>query len=140
MIGWVAGFALVAVIAGCASAPPRAVRSEFEDIPVPKGLTLDQGRTTIIESPNVKAARLIYKGLIEPVGLATAFRTTLEANGWRFISTTTFSPQGTSQVYEKSGDTLTVQITDGFWYTWVELTVTKVVSRPTATPPGSPAR
>ena len=136
--------ALVAVIAGCASAPPRAVRSEFEDIPVPKGLTLDDSKTTIIESPNVKAARLIYKSDREPVSLAAAFRTTLEANGWRFISTTTFSPQGTTQVYEKSGDTLTVQITEGifgkFGYTWVELTATKVVSRPTAAPSGSPSR
>jgi len=126
---------LIVVLAGCASAP-RAVRSEFEDIPVPKGLTLDQGKTTIIESPSVKAARLIYKGRVEPASLAIAFRTTLEANGWRFISTTTFSPQGTSQVYEKAGDTLTVQISEGFWYTWVELTATKVVSRPA----GSPAR
>ena len=132
--------ALVAVIAGCASAPPRAVRSEFEDIPVPKGLTLDEGKTTIIESPNVKAARLIYKGRIESASLATAFRTTLEANGWRFVSTATFSPQGTTQVYEKSGDTLTVQITEGIWYTRVELTATKVVSRPTAAPSGSPSR
>ncbi len=137
LIGWMGSLALVAVIAGCASAPPRAVRGEFEDIPVPKGLTLDERKTTIIESPNVKAARLVYKGRIEPASLATAFRTTLEANGWRFISITTFSPQGTSQVYEKSGDTLTVQITEGvFWYTWVELTATKVVSRPTGTAPG----
>ena len=140
LIGWMVSLALVAVIAGCASAPPRAVRSEFEDIPVPKGLTLDEGKTTIIESSNVKAARLIYKGRIESASLATAFRTTLEANGWRFVSTTTFSPQGTTQVYEKSGDTLTVQITEGLWYTRVELTAIKVVSRPTAAPSGSPSR
>ena len=139
-LGWLISLALVAVIAGCASAPPRAARSEFEDIPVPKGLTLDDSKTTIIESPNVKAARLVYKSDREPVSLAAAFRTTLEANGWRFISTTTFSPQGTTQVYEKSGDTLTVQITEVLWYTRVELTATKVVSRPTAAPSGSPSR
>lgn len=129
--GWVVGVALVTMVAGCASAP-RPVRSEFEDIPVPKGLSLDAGKTTIIESPSVKAARLVYKGRVEPVSLATAFRTTLEANGWRFISTTTFSSQGTTQVYEKAGDSLTVQISEGVWYTWVELIATKVVSRPTA--------
>lgn len=128
--GWVVGVALVTMVAGCASAP-RPVRSEFEDIPVPKGLTLDSGKTTIIESPSVKAARLVYKGRVEPVSLATAFRTTLEANGWRFISTTTFSAQGTTQVYEKAGDSLTVQISEGLWYTRVELTATKLVSRPT---------
>jgi hypothetical protein len=123
------------VVAGCASAPARPVRSEFEDIPVPKGLALDQDKTTIIESPSVKAARLVYKGRVEPGSLALAFRTTLEANGWRFISTTTFSPQGTTQVYEKSGDSLTVQISEEWWYTKVELTATKVVSRPPAVAP-----
>jgi hypothetical protein len=131
---------LVAFIAGCASAPSRPVRSEFEDIPVPKGLTLDLGKTTIIESPSVKAARLFYKGRIEPASLATAFRTTLEANGWRFISTTTFSSQGTTQVYEKTGDSLTVVISEGIFYTWVEMTVTKVIGRPGGTSPAPASR
>ena len=50
-------FSLIVLVAvGCASAPARPVRSEFEDIPVPKGLTLDLDQTTIIESPSVKAA------------------------------------------------------------------------------------
>lgn len=133
-VGWLL---VVTMLAGCATAPARAVRSEFEDIPVPKGLALDQKRTTIIESPTVKAARLIYKGRVEPASLAMAFRTTLEANGWRFVSTTTFAPQGTTQVYEKAGDSLTVQISEGLWYTWVELTATKVVGRP---PGAAPAR
>jgi len=126
-------YALLAVIfllaVGCASAPPRAVRSEFEDIPVPKGLTLDLGKTTIIESPTVKAARLFYKGRIEPESLALAFRTTLEANGWRHISSTTFSEQGTTQVYEKNGNSLQVQIYEGWYYTWVELTSTRVIGK-----------
>lgn len=113
--------------AGCATAPPRPVRSEFEDIPVPRGLTLDLGRTTIIESPAVKAARLFYKGRIEPASLAQAFRTTLEANGWRHITSTTLSKQGTTQVYEKGGNSLQVQIYEGWWYTWVELTATRVM-------------
>ncbi len=131
---------LTALLAGCASAPPRPARSEFEDIPVPKGLTLDQGKTTIIESPSVKAARLFYKGRVEPASLATAFRTTLEANGWRFISTTTFSSQGTTQVYEKAGDSLTVTISEGLYYTWVEMTATKVVGRPGGAVPAPPSR
>lgn len=131
---------LAAFIAGCASAPARPVRSEFEDIPVPKGLSLDQGKTTIIESPSVKAARLFYKGRVEPASLAMAFRTTLEANGWRFISTTTFSSQGTTQVYEKAGDSLTVAISEGIYYTWVEMSATKVVSRPGGTSPAPASR
>ncbi len=127
-------YALTAVIlllaVGCASAPPRPVRSEFEDIPVPRGLTLDLGKTTIIESPAAKAARLFYKGRIEPESLTLAFRTTLEANGWRHISSTTFSKRGTTQVYEKNGNSLQVQIYEGWYYTWVELTATRVIGKP----------
>ncbi|MFQ5520369.1 MAG: hypothetical protein ACE5FK_03125, partial [Candidatus Methylomirabilia bacterium] len=66
--------------------------------------------------------------------LAVAFRATLEANGWRHISSTTLAKQGTTQVYEKNGDSLQVRIWEGWWYTWAEVTATRVVTVP------SPAR
>ena len=119
--------AIVLTLTACASSPPRPQRSEFEDIPVPKGLTLEINKSTIIESPTVKAARMFYKGRIEPDSLATAFRTTLEANGWRHLSSTTSSGKGTTQVYEKAGNSLQVLIYEGFWYTWVEVSATRVV-------------
>ena len=120
--------AIVLTLTACASSPPRPQRSEFEDIPVPKGLTLEINKSTIIESPTVKAARMFYKGRIEPDSLAMAFRTTLEANGWRHLSSTTSSGKGTTQVYEKAGNSLQVLIYEGmFWYTWVELSATRVV-------------
>ena len=119
---------VVVTLAACASTPPRAQRSEFEDIPVPKGLTLDLDKSTIIESPSVKAARLFYKGRLEPESLGTAFRTTLEANGWRHLSSTLASGKGITQVYEKTGNSLQVHIYEGlFWYTWVEVSATRVV-------------
>lgn len=118
---------IVLTLTACASSPPRPQRSEFEDIPVPKGLTLEINKSTIIESPTVKAARMFYKGRIEPDSLAMAFRTTLEANGWRHLSSTTSSGKGTTQVYEKAGNSLQVLIYEGFWYTWVEVSATRVV-------------
>jgi hypothetical protein len=121
-------FALTLTLSACASSPPRQARSEFEDIPVPRGLTLDANKSTIIESPTVKAARLFYKGRIEPDSLGVAFRTTLEANGWRHLSSTTSSDKGTTQVYEKSGNTLQVMIYEGIYYTWVEVSATRVVT------------
>jgi len=77
--------AIVCTLSACASSPPQGERSEFEDIPVPKGLELDWSRSTIIESPTIKAARLFYKGRITPDSLAVAFRSTLETNGWRHL-------------------------------------------------------
>ena len=118
---------IVLFFVSCASTPTRAVRSEFEDIPVPKGLTFEPDRSTIIESPQVKAARLVYRGRIEIESLAAAMRTTLEGNGWRNVSSTTTSRHGTTQVYEKAGNSVQVLLWEGLWYTYVELTASRVL-------------
>jgi len=120
--------ALVLTLTACASSPPRQARSEFEDIPVPRGLSLDLNKSTVIESPTVKAARLFYKGRVEPDSLGVAFRTTLEANGWRHLSSTTSADKGITQLYDKSGSTLQVMIYEGIYYTWVEVSATRVVT------------
>src|SRR5262245_20108434 len=116
------------VLTACASSPPRPQHSEFEDIPVPKGLSLDLNKSTIIESPTVKAARLFYKGRVEPESLAVAYRTTLEANGWRHLSSTTSADKGITQVYDKDGNSLQLLIYEGIYYTWVELSATRAVT------------
>jgi hypothetical protein len=121
--------AIVVTLSACASSPPRAQHSEFEDIPVPKGLVLDWSRSTIIESPTIKAARLFYKGRLTPDSLAVAFRTTLEANGWRHVSSTTAAAKGTTQVYDKAGSSLQILIYEGWYYTWAEVSATRVVGR-----------
>jgi hypothetical protein len=121
---------VMVITTACASAPPRPVHSEFEDIPVPKGLTYQPDRSTVIESPVVKAARLVYRGRVEPESLAAAMRTTLEANGWRAVSSTTTATHGTTQVYEKGGNSLQVQLWEGLIYTYVELTASRALQGP----------
>ena len=120
----------------CATTSTRQVRSEFEDIPVPKGLTYQADRSTIIESPSVKAARLVYRGRVEPESLGTAMRSLLETNGWRPVSSTTMSSNnGTTQVYEKGGNSLQVVVWEGGlfnWYTYVELTASRALAGPKA--------
>jgi hypothetical protein len=117
------------VLAACASNPSRASRSEFEDIPVPRGLTYQQDESTVIETPNVKAGRHVYRGRLEVDSLNTAIRTTLEANGWRHVSGTKTSQHGTTQVYEKDGDSLQVLLWEGLWFTYAEYTTGRVVRR-----------
>jgi hypothetical protein len=111
---------LVAVVlAGCASMPQA--RSEFEDIPVPRGMEYKANMSTVIESPSVKAAKVVYRGRLEPTSLATVMRSMLETNGWRHVGTTTAS--GTSaQIFEKADTSVTVRIWEGWWYTYLELT------------------
>ena len=124
-----AGALLVVIATGCATAP-KAARSEFEDIPVPKGLSYLEDRSTIIESPSVKAARLLYRGRVEVGSLGVAMRTTLEANGWRSVSSTSAGQQGILQVYEKGGNSLQVRIWEGWYWTYVELTGSRALQPP----------
>src|SRR5207247_11351404 len=76
------------LLLGACATSTKAVRSEFEDIPVPKGLTYLADSSTIIESPTVKAARLVYRGPLEPTRLAAAGRAPPAANDWRAASST----------------------------------------------------
>jgi hypothetical protein len=134
--------ALVSLLAGCATAPSRPSRTEFEDIPVPKGLTYLEGRSTIIESSHLKAARLVYRGRLEPVSLGLALRSTLEANGWRHVASATSVDNTAAQIFEKAGQTLQIRLWEGVWFTYVELTAGRVLSPGSArltddaTPPG----
>ena len=80
--------AVLLALAGCASNPPRASKSAFEDIPVAKGMEYQLGESLSIETPTVQAAREVYRGRLEMDSLATATRATLEANGWRHLNTT----------------------------------------------------
>jgi hypothetical protein len=120
-----AAFVLLALAAGCATSSSQPTRSEFEDIPVANGLTYQPSKSTIIESPTVKAARLVYRGRVEVDSLAVAMRTALEANGWRYVSSASTADHGITQVYEKSGNPLEVRLSDSWWYTYVELTVSR---------------
>jgi len=58
-------------------------------------------------------------------------RTTLEANGWRHVSSTATSDHGVTQVYEKAASSLEVHLIDGWWYTSVELTASRAQQQAT---------
>jgi hypothetical protein len=125
--GLAATVAASLLFGACASTAPRSARTDFEDIPVPKGLAYQADDSTIIETPNVKAVRYVYRGRLEPESLATAIRSTLEANGWRHVSSTRNKDHGATQVYEKEGDSLQVQVSEGIWYTYAEYATGRVV-------------
>jgi len=114
------------MLTACATSSSKMSRSDFEDIPVPAGLTYRQDESTVIETPRIRAGRQVYRGRLTIDSLSSAIRTTLEANGWRHVSTQT-SNHGTTQVYEKEGDSLQVLLWEGTWYTYAEYTTGRVV-------------
>ena len=127
----VAGTAAL-VLSACASNPPRPVKSQFEDIPVAKGMGYQTGESMAIETPTVQAAREVYRGRIEIESLATATRATLEANGWKHLNTTKTAQHGINQVYEKQGTSLQVLIWEGWmgWFTYAEYTTARILQSP----------
>jgi hypothetical protein len=139
---------LAAGCAGGASRPP--LRTGFEDIPVPPGLAYHAVETTVIESPSVKAGHLVYRGRVEPDSLRLAMRQTLEARGWRHLSTSTTSSHGTILAFEKGVNALQVHIYEGRWFTYLvldasrplppaEAAATGGLSREPGAPPPAPA-
>jgi hypothetical protein len=115
---------LMLLVTGCATTP---LRSEFDDVPLPRGLTYQPHRSVVIESPTVKAAELVYRGRLEPVSLGLAMRTLLESNGWRHVNTTTAAKDGTRQVYEKGGNALKVHVYEGLWFTYLTMGVAETL-------------
>jgi hypothetical protein len=110
---------VTALLVGCSSMPQA--RSEFEDIPVPRGLEYVADKSTVIESPSVKAAKVVYRGRLEPASLGSVMRTMLESNGWRHVGTTT-AAGSSAQIFDKGDTSIQVRIWEGWWYTYLELT------------------
>jgi len=126
--------AIALILVGCATSTPRTPAiSQFEDIPMPKGMEFQPGKSIISESPIAKFGRLVYRGRIEPQSLGNALRTTLEANDWKHVNTTSTTGRGTDQVFEKNRNNLRVRIYEGLWYTYVELEALRVLA-----PAGAP--
>ncbi len=136
---WHAGALIVvaALAAGCAttqsSAPTPVV---FDDIPMPSALTYLEDKAVIIESPAVKAARVIYRGRLTLATLGPAMRSNLETNGWKHVSSTTTGPHGTVQIYEKERSALQVRLWEDIFFTYVEVTTSRLApAAPAASAP-----
>ena len=117
--------------AGCASAPAKPPYAAFETIAVPKGLEYRPDDSTVIETPQVKAGRVVYRGRVEPGTLAAAMRSNLEADGWRPVGINTSTSAGSIQVYDRAGTSLQVRIWEGgpfSWYTFLELAVIEMMA------------
>src|SRR4249919_4201768 len=113
----IAVFALL-LAAGCATTPAKPPYAAFETIPVPEGLEYRPGESSIIETPEVRAGRVVYRGRLEAETLAAAMRSTLEADGWKPVGITTSAHSGSIQVYDKGTTSLQVRVWEGGFFSW----------------------
>lgn len=134
---WVVLILVAMSAAACSTSRPRPIYGEFEDVPIPTGLVYQPTRSIIIESPSVRAARLVYRGRVEAGSLRLAMRAILESNGWRHVSTSTTTERGTVQVYDKAENSLQVAIYEGLWFTYIAVGASRasLIAQPAAAGP-----
>jgi hypothetical protein len=117
--------------AGCATTSMPPLRSEFGDVPMLEGLTYQADESVVIETKSVRAARLLYRGRMEPGSVVVEMQKSLEANGWRLVRATSVARHGTIQLYEKGDASLQIQVWEGGsfnYYTYVEVSGTRPVT------------
>jgi hypothetical protein len=127
----------ILVLTACSttnSVPP--IRSELNDIPLPKGLVYVPEQSAYIESETIKAARVVYHSSFELGSLVLSMQDALEGNGWRLLRSTAFPQHGAVQIYEKGDASLQVRIWEGGAFnskTYVELSGARMSPRGKAT-------
>jgi hypothetical protein len=122
---------------GCAtttSIPP--LRSEFADVPLLEGLAYQPAESVIIETRNVRTARLVYRGRMEAGSAVVEMQKGLEANGWKLVRSTATGGDRTLQLYEKGEASLQLHIWEAGafnYYTYVEVSGTRPLTTGPAT-------
>ena len=122
---------MIGLLTAACATTTTAPRRQFDDIPLPTGLTYQPDRSVMIESTAARAGQLVYRGRLEPVSLGDVMRAYLESNGWQGVSRTS-SPSDTWMVYEKDGKAVEVHIYEKLWYTYLTLSASEVVPPVTA--------
>ena len=126
-----AALAVIGLLTASCATTTTAPRRQFDDIPLPTGLTYQPDRSVMIESTAARAGQLVYRGRLEPDSLSDVMRSYLESNGWQSVSRTS-SPSDTWLVYEKDGRAVEVHIYEKLWYTYLTLSASEVVPPATA--------
>jgi len=65
---------------------PISTSYQFEDIPLPAGMTLNQKESFLYETKATKAGLLIYEGKGEMGKLSTFFKQQMPKHEWRLVS------------------------------------------------------
>ena len=130
-----AALAVIGLLTAACATTTTAPRRQFDDIPLPTGLTYQPDRSVMIESTAARAGQLVYRGRLEPVSLGDVMRSYLESNGWQSVSRTS-TPDDTWLIYEKDGRPVEVHIYEKLWYTYLTLSTSEVAQPVPATASG----
>jgi len=89
------GTLVMATVIGCAQTreaqrtemiPTPAATYRFEDVPIPRSVTIEKKESFIYESEAIKTGILVYVGKAKVVDLANFFKENMVNHGWRLVS------------------------------------------------------
>ena len=106
-----------------------AVYYDFEDVLIPKELTIVEKQTVVVRSPGFVSGILTLKGRIERSSLFAFFNNNMQKDNWSVISQIK-SPGTSILVFQKTSRTAVVTIRDEQINTWVEVGVAPTLSAP----------
>jgi len=104
-----------------------AVYYDFEDILVPKELSIVKNRTVVISTPGFTSGILTLKGRIERRSLFNFFNNNMQKDNWNILSQIK-SPGTAIMVFQKASRTAVIAIRDEQIYTYVEVGVAPKVT------------
>jgi hypothetical protein len=104
-----------------------AVYYDFEDILIPKELSIMENRTVIISTPGFTSGIIALKGRIDRRSLFSFFANNMQKDNWNVLSQIK-SPGTTIMLFQKASRTAVITIRDEQFYTQVEVGVAPTVT------------
>lgn len=101
---------------------PTALYLDFEDVIIPKEMSIVKDRTVIVSTPGYKSGILTVRGRVESNSLFNFFANNMVKDNWQVVSTIK-SPGTTIMVYSKSNRCAVISIREYQMYTYVEIGV-----------------
>jgi len=99
---------------------------DFEDIGVPSEMSLQNDKSFIMQTPQVKAGTLVYTGWVDPLSLFDYYRDSMPQDGWKPLS---FFKYGHFLfVFQKPDKVCVIRINKGRFSTRLEIWVSPSVS------------
>lgn len=116
----------MATVATNSSMSQTSPAYDFEDIGVPSEMSLQNDKSFIMQTPQVKAGTLVYTGWVDPLSLFDYYRDSMPQDGWKPLS---FFKYGHFLfVFHKPDKVCVIRINKGRFSTRLEISVSPSVS------------
>jgi hypothetical protein len=94
---------------------------DFDDVLVPKEMEIDDKKSLIFESPNLKAGMMYFEGRVDAVSLFDFFANSMPKDGWH--TTSSFKYGRYIIGFEKTNKDCIISISDGSFKTGLQIWV-----------------